>query len=52
MCSSDLLGRPPVSEAAAFELARGSWNDPAVRNQKKIEWQTWAQVKYRRLRER
>jgi iron(III) transport system substrate-binding protein len=41
------LGRAPVTEAEALDLARGLWKDPAGRNQKKIEWQTWAQKKYR-----
>lgn len=41
------LGRAPVTEAEALDLARGLWKDPAGRNQKKIEWQTWAQQKYR-----
>ena len=43
------LGSVPVSEQAALELARGTWKDAAVRNLKKIEWQTWAQRKYRRV---
>jgi iron(III) transport system substrate-binding protein len=44
------LGRVPVTESEALALARGQWHDPAVRNQKKIEWQTWAQEKYRHAR--
>lgn len=43
------LGRPPISEAEAFALAKGDWKQPAVRNRKKIEWQTWAEKKYRRI---
>lgn len=43
------LGRPPVSEIEALALARGDWKEPAVRNRKKIEWQTWAEKKYRRI---
>ena len=43
------LGQMPVSEREALTLARGGWKDPARRNQKKIEWQTWAQRKYRDL---
>jgi hypothetical protein len=43
------LGSAPLSEAEALALAKGPWKDPRVRNRKKIEWQTWAQHKYRRL---
>lgn len=44
------LGRTPLGSAQALELGRGSWhNDAALRNEKKIEWQRWAQHKYRRL---
>jgi iron(III) transport system substrate-binding protein len=43
------LGRPPISETDALALARGDWKQPAVRNRKKIEWQTWAETKYRRI---
>jgi ABC-type Fe3+ transport system substrate-binding protein len=43
------LGRPPLTEAEALALANGSWKDAALRNRKKIEWQSWAQQKYRRL---
>ncbi|HXI51111.1 MAG TPA: extracellular solute-binding protein [Candidatus Saccharimonadales bacterium] len=43
------LGRMPLGEQAALELARGPWRDPAVRNRRKIEWQKWAQAKYRKL---
>jgi ABC-type Fe3+ transport system substrate-binding protein len=43
------LGRMPVSEAEAMRLATGPWKDPAFRNLKKIEWQRWAEDKYRRL---
>jgi spermidine/putrescine-binding protein len=48
---SDLadLGRVPLTEAEALKLATGDWKNPAVRNLKKIEWQSWAQTKYRRL---
>ena len=41
------FGRAPITEAEALALARQAWADPAVRNRKKIEWQTWAQQKYR-----
>jgi hypothetical protein len=43
------LGAAPLSEAEALALARGPWKDARVRNRKKIEWQRWAQDKYRRL---
>jgi ABC-type Fe3+ transport system substrate-binding protein len=43
------LGRVPLTESEALKLAATTWKDPAVRNAKKIEWQSWAQEKYRRL---
>ena len=43
------LGRMPISEAEALRLAAGPWKDPAFRNLKKIEWQRWAERKYRKL---
>ena len=43
------LGRMPLTEAEALKLATTEWKDPAVRNLKKIEWQSWAQDKYRKL---
>jgi ABC-type glycerol-3-phosphate transport system substrate-binding protein len=43
------LGRMPLTESEAFQLAKGAWKDPVVRNRKKIEWQTWAQRKYSRI---
>jgi ABC-type Fe3+ transport system substrate-binding protein len=43
------LGRAPLSQAEALALAKGDWKQPAVRNRKKIEWQTWAENKYRRV---
>jgi iron(III) transport system substrate-binding protein len=43
------LGVAPLSETEALALAKGAWTDPRVRNRKKIEWQTFAQHKYRRL---
>jgi spermidine/putrescine-binding protein len=43
------LGRMPLTEAEALKLASGEWKDPAARNRKKIEWQTWARAKYRKL---
>ncbi len=44
-----MLGRMPLSGQEALELAASSWNDPILRNRKKIEWQSWAQQKYRDL---
>jgi iron(III) transport system substrate-binding protein len=43
------LGGIPLSESEALALAKGDWKQPAVRNRKKIEWQTWAEKKYRRI---
>ena len=43
------LGRTPVTEREALALATDEWKNPAVRNQKKIEWQNWAQARYRKL---
>jgi ABC-type Fe3+ transport system substrate-binding protein len=43
------LGRMPLTEVEALTLAGGDWKNATVRNQKKIEWQRWAQTKYRRL---
>jgi ABC-type Fe3+ transport system substrate-binding protein len=43
------LGRMPVTEAAARELAQGGWKGPELRNRKKTEWQSWARAKYRAL---
>jgi ABC-type Fe3+ transport system substrate-binding protein len=45
------LGRVPINETEAMQLAAGSWKDAVIRNRKKIEWQTWAQSKYRRIAE-
>jgi hypothetical protein len=45
------LGQVPVTEAEASQLAANGWKDPAVRNLKKIEWQSWAQAKYQRLQQ-
>jgi hypothetical protein len=47
------LGKMPTTEAEAMALAKGPWkNDPALRNRKKIDWQAWAQRKYRQVAER
>ena len=43
------FGSPPISEAEALKLAQSEWKQPAVRNRKKVEWQTWAETKYRRF---
>jgi iron(III) transport system substrate-binding protein len=43
------LGRVPLTEAEAFQLATNQWKSPEFRNRKKIEWQSWAQQKYRRI---
>ena len=43
------LGRVPLTEQEALKLAAGPWKDPAVRNRLKIEWQSWARAKYRKL---
>jgi ABC-type Fe3+ transport system substrate-binding protein len=44
------LGQMPLSADEAMALVRGPWKEAAFRNQKKIEWQTWAQNKYQRIR--
>ena len=41
------FGAAPLSEPEALALAKDAWKDPQVRNRKKIEWQRWAQDKYR-----
>jgi len=43
------LGRPPLSEAEAMELAGEPWKDARIRNARKNDWQVWAQAKYQRL---
>ncbi|HKQ40500.1 MAG TPA: extracellular solute-binding protein [Verrucomicrobiae bacterium] len=43
------LGEMPITETEALSLAKGPWKDARVRNRKKIEWQTFAQHKYRKL---
>jgi ABC-type Fe3+ transport system substrate-binding protein len=43
------LGRMPLTEAEALSLAKGRWKDATFRNRIKIEWQKWAQTKYRKL---
>lgn len=44
------LGKLPVTAEEALALARTGWQDAAVRNGKRTEWQQWASAKYRRLR--
>jgi iron(III) transport system substrate-binding protein len=46
------LGSVPVMEGEAIRLAGGEWKEAVVRNRKKIEWQAWAQLKYRRIAQR
>ncbi|MEI7730885.1 MAG: ABC transporter substrate-binding protein [Verrucomicrobiota bacterium] len=43
------LGTVPITADEALKLAKGKFKEPAFRNVKLIEWQTWAQQKYRRL---
>ena len=43
------LGRAPLSETEAFQLATNQWKNAEFRNLKKIEWQTWAQKRYRAI---
>ena len=44
-----VFGQTPISETVAVEIADGSWKDAAFRNRTKLQWQTWAQRKYRSL---
>ncbi|RME94483.1 MAG: ABC transporter substrate-binding protein [Verrucomicrobia bacterium] len=43
------LGRVPLGEQEALGLAHREWKDPAFRTRQRIQWQNWAQAKYRRL---
>jgi hypothetical protein len=43
------LGSVPLTEEQTLKMAAGEWKDAAFRNRKKIEWQSWAQSKYRGL---
>jgi iron(III) transport system substrate-binding protein len=43
------LGKAPLTEKEALELAAGNWKNADLRNRKKIDWQIWAQQKYRKL---
>jgi iron(III) transport system substrate-binding protein len=42
------FGSVPITEAEAMGLAKKDWKDPAIRTRLKIEWQSWAQEKYRK----
>jgi len=46
------LGRMPISETAGHDLSQGPWKDASFRNRTKLQWQAWAQDKYRALAER
>jgi iron(III) transport system substrate-binding protein len=43
------LATTPITESDAVSLAEGPWKNPLIRNQKKIDWQKWAQAKYQHL---
>lgn len=43
------LATVPMTESEVFALGSGGWKTNAVRLQKRIEWQSWARDKYRRL---
>ena len=45
----EAFGQVPVTEAEALRLSTEQWKRPEVRNQKRLDWQTWARAKYRRL---
>ena len=45
-----VLGRMPIQAEDALRLASGPWKEASFRNQKKVEWQNWAQRKYGQLR--
>lgn len=45
------LGQMPISDSEAAKLVESEWADPIARNRKKVEWQRWAQRKYRTLAE-
>ncbi|MGB9601840.1 MAG: ABC transporter substrate-binding protein, partial [Limisphaerales bacterium] len=51
-CSQEeikILGSVPLTEQQALQLAAKEWKNPAFRNKTLIEWQVWAQQKYRFL---
>lgn len=43
------LGQMPLTGAEAMAAAKGRWKDPAFRNRQILDWQIWAQRKYRRF---
>src|SRR5262249_6701997 len=43
------LGSVPLRGAEGVPPATKQWKNPEFRNLKKIEWQSWAQQKYRRV---
>lgn len=43
------LAAMPLTEAEALALAGEPWQDAALRNRQRLEWQTWAQAKYRSI---
>lgn len=43
------LGAVPLTENQAADLAKGDWQNAEVRQRTKLDWQRWAQAKYRRL---
>lgn len=44
-----LLGSVPIAENEALRLAVSDWKNPAFRNKMQIQWQVWAQKKYKLL---
>ncbi len=44
-----LLGSAPITENEAIEFASKQWKAPSFRNRTVIQWQIWAQNKYRSL---
>lgn len=43
------LGTVPLTESQAAELSKAGWQNAEVRQKTKLDWQRWAQAKYRRL---
>lgn len=43
------LGQPPLTEPELMVLAQGAWKTNSYRLPLKVEWQRWAQDKYRKL---
>ncbi|MCX7871979.1 MAG: ABC transporter substrate-binding protein [Verrucomicrobiae bacterium] len=44
-----ILGAVPISEQEALKLVASDWKNPAFRNKIQIQWQMWAQKKYKAL---